>query len=190
MVSAFPFSSFIQREAAASRGRVILPLMLKLFRKLNLAARARVFSATLAISWGVAATAAGQQTATEQVPPTKLKLLDQKVVSDPFLHYHLAVGLYNEGKLDSAAAEFRAALALNPGLAEVHNNLGVILDRQGKHADAIGEFRSAVRVNPRYLEARYNLAAALLEAGRAKEAEDLARAGLAQSPDCRGDNMR
>src|SRR5260370_27248654 len=132
--------------------------------------QARVLRAPLWVGLAVIAAASWLQTAPKQVLADQLKLKVQQAPSDPFAHYHLAVALYQEGKLDAAAAEFRDALALKPGLAEAHNDLGIILDRQSKRAAALKEFRSAVQANPRYLEARYKLAAALLGLGKAQEA--------------------
>ena len=43
----------------------------------------------------------------------------------------------------SSEAEFRAALRLQPDLAEAHNNLGLVLHAQGRPAEAEAEFRAA-----------------------------------------------
>ena len=77
--------------------------------------------------------------------------------------------LFREGRNEEAADRYRAALALNPRLAEVHNNLGVLLAQVGRLSEAEAEFEAAVRLKPGYREARDNLERARRAAG------DLAR---------------
>ena len=45
------------------------------------------------------------------------------------------------GKLDEAVGEFRAAIRLQPGLAEAHCNLGGLLKRRGDYAEALEMYR-------------------------------------------------
>ncbi len=71
----------------------------------------------------------------------------------------------DQGKLDEAIAEFRAAIRLKPDYAEAHINLGIALQDQGKLEEAIAEYRAAIRLKPDYAEAHYNLGLALKPRG-------------------------
>ena len=69
------------------------------------------------------------------------------------------------GKLDLAAAQFRAAIASNPRFAPAHMMLGVTLRRQGDHTGALAELRKAVAINPKDPDAQYNLGMELKSGG-------------------------
>ena len=47
-------------------------------------------------------------------------------------HANLGVALEQQGKLDEALAEYRAAAKLAPGRYQTHNNLGNLLDKMGQ----------------------------------------------------------
>ena len=72
----------------------------------------------------------------------------------------------------AAVESYRAALEINPGLAEAYNNLGVTLGLQGEHRAALQYFEAAVAIAPDYQEARTNalraqeLLSSELESGR------------------------
>jgi tetratricopeptide (TPR) repeat protein len=66
---------------------------------------------------------------------------------------------------DKAAAAYRRALKLDPGLAAAHTNLGRLAHRRGDVAEARGCFEAALALDPDQPEARYNLAHLLVEAG-------------------------
>ena len=56
----------------------------------------------------------------------------------------------------AAVESYRAALEINPRLAEAYNNLGVTLGLQGEHRAALQCFEAAVAIAPDYQEARTN----------------------------------
>ena len=64
-----------------------------------------------------------------------------------------------------AEAEYRPALALDPGSASLHFDLAYVLARQGKVDDAIAEFRESLRLDPTSAVAHQNLGAALHRKG-------------------------
>jgi len=69
--------------------------------------------------------------------------LRRAIASKPSADLYFELGL-SEGQLgkpDSAAAEFRRAVRLEPGFAPAHTMLGVTLRRQGDHVGALAEFR-------------------------------------------------
>jgi tetratricopeptide (TPR) repeat protein len=82
--------------------------------------------------------------------------------------------LEGEDKPDEAAASYRKALVLDPGLGAAHTNLGVLAHRSGRAAEARAAFEAALAVDPDQPEARYDLAHLLFEAGEL----DLAAAEL------------
>jgi spermidine synthase len=68
--------------------------------------------------------------------------------------------LIDAQQFQHAAAELRAAAALLPASAAVHNDLGVALASVNDVAAAAAQFRQAVVLDPDFVEARRNLTAA------------------------------
>ncbi|HEY0832853.1 MAG TPA: tetratricopeptide repeat protein, partial [Azospirillum sp.] len=66
---------------------------------------------------------------------------------------------------DAAAADARAAIAHDAGLAEAHNTLGAALVALGRPEDAVAALRAALDREPDHRMARLNLALALLATG-------------------------
>jgi len=81
-----------------------------------------------------------------------------------------ALELAGKGRHQEAVAEWRRALAMEPGNAKAHTNLGISLSRLGASNEAIAELRKAVELKPDYPEARNNLGVALVQTGRFSEA--------------------
>lgn len=106
-------------------------------------------------------------------------LADQEMLAEAAtgLQGFLAKGTMNRAELPSllgllrdeldeyAAGEsaHRAALAISPTNAKLHNNLGYNLWLQGKREDAVAAFRRALSLDPRFAVARNNLGRVLLE---------------------------
>ncbi|HXJ44743.1 MAG TPA: tetratricopeptide repeat protein [Bryobacteraceae bacterium] len=80
------------------------------------------------------------------------------------LHNNLGYCLLRQGRREEAAAEFAAALRLNPNSTIARNNLGTALTGSGK--EAVANLQSVT--DP--ATAHSNLAAALIEAGQYDEA--------------------
>jgi len=85
-------------------------------------------------------------------------------------HANLGVALEQEGKLDEALAEYRAAAKLAPGRYQTHNNLGNLLDKMGQPVQALAEYHEAVRLNPELPSLHDGLGSVLAELGRFSEA--------------------
>jgi tetratricopeptide (TPR) repeat protein len=67
--------------------------------------------------------------------------------------------IYDRNKMyDSALAEDKVALALNPGHATGNNNLGSVYLTTGKYAEAIIYFKKAIEIDPNFRFAYINLA--------------------------------
>ena len=99
---------------------------------------------------------------------------------------HLNLGaalLRQENDAGGAEAEFRMALALQPGHAVAHNDLGDILRKRGQLDSAGQEYRAAIRQDPGYAEAHGNLGIVLLRAGQPDSAFDQLRLARALNPD-------
>ncbi|MEA2734328.1 MAG: hypothetical protein QOE14_779, partial [Humisphaera sp.] len=95
----------------------------------------------------------------------------------------LGRSLEQGGKLDEAAAEYRAAAKLLPHDATVFHALGRALYRQGQSDEAMTSLRFAVRMNPKLPDAHVTLAALLLSQGRAADAIESLRTALSLLPD-------
>lgn len=81
----------------------------------------------------------------------------QKAPRDPRPHYLTAVALQKKNDLAGAEKELRAALALDPKLAEVRNELGAMMMERRRYKEAQEEFVHAVADKPDLGEAWLNL---------------------------------
>jgi tetratricopeptide (TPR) repeat protein len=85
-------------------------------------------------------------------------------------HDNRGLHLYRAGRIDEAMADYRAALAINPGYMNANNNLGHALAELGRPAEALPYYRVAQQVQPGNLEVRNNLANALSDLNQIDEA--------------------
>ena len=102
---------------------------------------------------------------------------------NPLRRDALAMLYLQNGRGEEAAAEFKAALDLNPESAPGHYNLGLALVSQRKLAEASAEFQEALRLSPEYAEAHNNLGAILHAAGKLDDAERHYRLAVRFRPD-------
>jgi tetratricopeptide (TPR) repeat protein len=81
-------------------------------------------------------------------------------------------GVYYEQdhNLDSAEAEYREAIALDPSEPVAHNDLGVLLMARHRWQDAADQLRQEIPSNPTFAVAYYNLGIVLRELGRPDDA--------------------
>jgi protein O-GlcNAc transferase len=89
---------------------------------------------------------------------------------------------YGAGRLAETVAAYRMAIALQPGIAEVHVNLASALKELGQLEEAIASYRSAIALRPNLAEAHYNLGVVLQQRGRRDEAMDAYRRARAFKP--------
>ena len=96
-------------------------------------------------------------------------------------HYQAAVDAHRSHNLKAALASYQEVIAINPGIAAVHNNVAAILLSQGKKLDAEASWRKAIKLKPEYAEAHYNLAIILSERGdeHLSEAQQLCELAIA-----------
>jgi tetratricopeptide (TPR) repeat protein len=70
------------------------------------------------------------------------------------------------GRLNDAAAQFEAALRLQPDFAQAHNNLGDALSKMpGRLNDAIAQYEEALRLQPDDAPGWHNLGASWFHLG-------------------------
>ncbi|MGH9396379.1 MAG: tetratricopeptide repeat protein [Terriglobia bacterium] len=85
-------------------------------------------------------------------------------------HARLAQEYLTEHKLDRAASEFDAIVALEPNNVDARGNLGVLLFFQGKYAEAIPQLRAALKLRPALWKIQALLGIAEKRTGDFKEA--------------------
>ena len=83
-----------------------------------------------------------------------------KLNPDAYLHSKLANLYVRQGKIAEAAAEFEAAVRLDPRDSSSEYNLAVAYERLGKLDDAIEHYVKAVEIQPDLAKAHKNLAVA------------------------------
>ncbi len=88
-----------------------------------------------------------------------------------------------QGRLDEAAADYRALLADNPRDADSAYALGLVQLAQNRPADAVASFRIALALQPDAAGLALTLAEVLAATGGGDEAVRLGEAALAQHPD-------
>src|SRR3982750_3819735 len=86
--------------------------------------------------------------------------------------------LYEQGRHDMAAAEFRRVLAEDPDYAPAHALLALCLGRTDQKEEALREADEAVRLAPDMAFCHFVRGYALLAADRAREAEEAARTAI------------
>lgn len=103
--------------------------------------------------------------------------------SDLTSQFNRAAALQRQGKLDEAAAEYRAVIKLKPDYTEAHANLGVVLARLGKYNEAIDAYETALRLNPNLTPIKLNLGIAHYRAGQFAKAVEALNSFLERQPD-------
>jgi Flp pilus assembly protein TadD len=91
--------------------------------------------------------------------------------------------LMNEGKLDEAEAEFRALIAKNPTVPQLHHNLAVLLAKKKDAAGAEAEYLKALEVRPDYVDGYAALSNFYLSNNQGEKAMELLNKALAAKPD-------
>ena len=95
-----------------------------------------------------------------------------------------AGNIYMEiGKFTEAVTSFRAALALDPALAEAQNNLGEALGELKQYQAALKAFQQAVALDSGFVRARYNMGVTYDKMGQLKYAEFVYRILIRDHPD-------
>ncbi|WP_033429646.1 tetratricopeptide repeat protein [Saccharothrix syringae] len=90
---------------------------------------------------------------------------DEHQLHRSVLRYNRAQVLVGLGRLEEAAAEYRAVIAADPDYPEYHFDLGTVLRRLGDLDGAIAEYTACTRLGPPFPEVFYNRADTFAEAG-------------------------
>jgi tetratricopeptide (TPR) repeat protein len=99
-------------------------------------------------------------------------------------HNDLGIFLALKGEREAAIAQYRKALAINPGYAAAYCNLGNSLALKKEDLEeAIAEYRKALEITPDSVEAQKNLGLALVKNGEVDEAVAQYRKALETKPD-------
>jgi tetratricopeptide (TPR) repeat protein len=93
-----------------------------------------------------------------------------------------AVELTKAGKLDEAEAAYRAILAKDPAIPQVHYNLGYLYSQKKDWPNAEAAYKKALELKPDYSEASMGLAKVYQDSGQADKA--LALMSRAMIPSC------
>lgn len=98
-------------------------------------------------------------------------------------HYNLANVLRDQGRLDEAVAEYRAALATDPGHLWSLHNLSMLLQQAGQFSEAVALAQREVEVTPESAAAYNNLGNALRGSEQRDQAVAAFRRALELDPD-------
>jgi tetratricopeptide (TPR) repeat protein len=110
-------------------------------------------------------------------------LLAFQQAQDATAIFNRAVELQRQGKLDEAAAEYRAALAIKPNYLNAQANLGVVLARLGRYDEAVSAYESALKLAPQSAPILLNLGIAHYRSGKFDQATVAFERLLEQKPD-------
>ena len=110
---------------------------------------------------------------------------------EPYIKGHLIAiqcnvkgkGLYENGKVEEAKAQFRMAIQINPGFVEPYNNLAVLYWREKQLNEALSELREAFKLDPNNIDANVNFGLICLEMGRKDVALHTFENYLQRNPD-------
>ncbi|HPG25117.1 MAG: tetratricopeptide repeat protein [Spirochaetaceae bacterium] len=92
--------------------------------------------------------------------------------SDPKAIYKQGFALFAKGRIDEAIERYRAALAVEPGLAIAWNGLSMALAKQGDFEAAVEAAEKLVELEPDDALSHTNLSRILMQQGKIPEAED------------------
>jgi protein O-GlcNAc transferase len=98
------------------------------------------------------------------------------------VHSGLGLIYLREGKMDSAAAQFRAELSRYPNDSVSNGMLGEILRKRNDAAEAIPYLRKALASNPKYKEALFELGKSETMVDQTAEAIEPLREAIALDP--------
>lgn len=97
--------------------------------------------------------------------------------------FEKANALMNEGKLDEAEAEYRALIAKNPTVPQLHYNLAIVFTKKKDVAGAEAAYLKALEVSPAYTEGYQGLSNLYLTNNQADKAVELLTKAAAARPD-------
>lgn len=93
-----------------------------------------------------------------------------------------ATALRVKGRLEEARAEYRRALAIQPGRIDAYNALASMAAQEGNWQEAADLYRELVDLAPDFADARHSLGQAYLALGRREEARHEWRIAVSLAP--------
>ncbi len=98
-------------------------------------------------------------------------LLSTDNSANPVLnHAQIGLNYYNKGEYDKAIENFKKALHLEGGSAQIHYNLGLTYQAKGLLDEAEEEYKKSLELNPLDKEAHNNLGIIYYSLGKNNEA--------------------
>ena len=118
-------------------------------------------------------------------PPLRQNLLDLEHAAAPSAEdrFELAGTLAESGKLEEAATEYEAAVAMAPDSAPLRFNLGGVLRRLGRNEAAIEQLEAARRLSPEDPDVEVELGLAYMATGASDKAIAAFTRAIALNPD-------
>ncbi len=110
----------------------------------------------------------------------------QEAPAYPAGHFNYAFELRRRGDIDGAVAEYRRAIALDPGMALAYSNLGALLQSKGELAEAESLYRRTIELRPEYALAWNNLGIVRYKRGDGTGAVQAFRRAIELKPDDAG----
>ncbi len=106
------------------------------------------------------------------VKGSQTKFKDDPILDGKLANQHAMMGdMYRRlGRFDEAITEYRKALSLGSGFADIRTRLGTALREAGNTKEALKELRRACKDKPNFLEARIQLGVTLFATGRHSDA--------------------
>ena len=101
----------------------------------------------------------------------------------PQRHRTMALQAAANGDREEAVRQFRYALELEPGDADLQLSLGMALNRAGRAREAVVELEAALRLDPRSAQAHYVIGTILERAGRGADAIGRYAAAAERAPE-------
>ena len=93
------------------------------------------------------------------------------VPKDALKHYHKAIELSQQNKIEDSVAELKTAISIYPQFSIALSELGKQYLKLGKLDDAITSLRASIKIEPNDFEAKLNYGIALLNKKELKDAE-------------------
>ena len=104
----------------------------------------------------------------------------------PAAHFNYAFQLRSRGDMNGAVAEYRKAIALDPGMALGYSNLGALLQSKGDLSEAESLYMRTIALRPDYALAWNNLAIVRYKRGDGTGALHAFRRAIELKPDDAG----
>jgi Tfp pilus assembly protein PilF len=132
---------------------------------------------------GAVATTGGQQFAISDAPSSGAAAKRPQMNATAAQAHAAGIQAFQQGNLEQAEAQFKAASAADSNAYQAHYSLGVVEERLGNRAAALAAYQKAMSVVPEYEPAVVAYALLLARTDRAADAETFLRGRQARMAD-------